>query len=161
MRKLVLASLAAAALSIPAMAQNSQPNDTQNQPQQQQVNQQPSENQNQQQAQNTVDPSKLSTQQIRQIQISLNKQGFDAGHADGKWGPETEKALKDFQQQRHMQASGQLDQRTLQALGVNMSAQNGNAQQPAAQTTGQGSRESQPQRMQNNMQQQNPSQQKQ
>jgi peptidoglycan hydrolase-like protein with peptidoglycan-binding domain len=151
MKKLLLATIATAALSLPVMAQN-QPSDTQQNGQQQmdvspqqstgsgqgsqtggQAADQQSQSQsgqNQQQAQNTIDPSQLSSHQIRQIQESLDKQGVKVGRADGKWGPSTERAVKDFQQKQHMQASGQLDQQTLQALGVNTSA-----------TTGQGSSE--------------------
>ncbi len=153
MRKLLFASVAAVALSVPAVAQNvDQSNDVQSQPQHQMTSPQsttPSQQSqttgsglsDQQQAQNTIDPSQLSSQQIRQIQQSLDKQGLKAGRADGKWGPETEKAVKDFQQQQNMQASGQLDQQTLQALGVNMTAQGPNTHSQGASTTGQGSNE--------------------
>jgi peptidoglycan hydrolase-like protein with peptidoglycan-binding domain len=33
-------------------------------------------------------------------------------------GPQTQKALKEFQQSKNLEASGQLDQETLAALGV-------------------------------------------
>ncbi len=95
----------------------------------------------QQQAQNTIRPSQLKKQQIRQIQQALNKHGFDAGHVDGKWGSDTAKAVKNFQRKENMQASGKLDRQTLQALGVNVTAQ---GQKKGASTTGQGSNEMQP-----------------
>lgn len=148
MKKLLLATVATLALSLPAMAQSQ--SDTNQPPQNQSDMNSQGQNAsgNQQQAQNTIEPLQLSTQQIRQIQMSLNKKGFDAGHADGKWGSDTKRAVKDFQKQQQMQATGQLDQQTLQALGVNVTAQqNGqqNApQQPSASTTGQGSSENQP-----------------
>jgi peptidoglycan hydrolase-like protein with peptidoglycan-binding domain len=44
---------------------------------------------------------------------------------DGIMGPETQKALKDFQSSKGMNASGQLDQQTLSALGVSGSAAGG------------------------------------
>jgi peptidoglycan hydrolase-like protein with peptidoglycan-binding domain len=158
MRKLLFASVAAAALSVPAVAQSvNKSNDLQSPPQHQMSNpqsatpsrqttgsessKQQSQKLNDQQAQNSIDPSQLSSQQIRQIQQSLDKHGFKAGHADGKWGPETEKAVKDFQQKQNMQASGQLDQQTLQALGVNMTAQGPNTHSQGPSTTGQGSNE--------------------
>jgi peptidoglycan hydrolase-like protein with peptidoglycan-binding domain len=97
-----------------------------------------------QQAQNTIDPQQLSSLQIKQIQQSLDKQGFKAGHADGKWGSETAQAVKQFQQKQNMQASGQLDQQTLQALGVNVTAQGSSAHSQGASTTGQGSNEELP-----------------
>ena len=40
-------------------------------------------------------------------------------------GPQTQKALKDFQQQKGLDANGQLDQKTLSALGVSGSAAGG------------------------------------
>ena len=100
MKKLLLGTVASFALSLPAMAQNQDMNQnkqpsSQNQVQQQQLqdqnsssNQQQDQNSlnNQQQAQNTINPSQLDRQQVRQIQQTLNKKGFDAGHVDGRWG---------------------------------------------------------------------------
>ncbi len=57
-------------------------------------------------------------QMVRQIQQKLQDQGFDVGEIDGKWGPQTANALKDFQRQQGMQADGKLSQSTLSALGV-------------------------------------------
>jgi peptidoglycan hydrolase-like protein with peptidoglycan-binding domain len=108
----------------------------------------------QQQAQNTISPSQLNRQQVRQIQRTLNKRGFDAGHADGRWGADTAKAVKNYQQRNQMQANGKLDQQTLQGLGINMTAQqngqqNVSPQQPSSATTGQGSIEDEPMQRQN------------
>jgi opacity protein-like surface antigen len=162
MKTILLATIAAAALSLPAMAHNNanqtnvQANSAKlhqmnmrphNAKRSQQVapqtngraqNEQQSRTQNKQ-AQNRIRASQLDQQQIRQIQQALNKQGFDAGHVDGKWGPETDKAVKDFQQAQKMRASGKLDQQTLQALGVNVTAQGRTGQSQGASTTGQGS----------------------
>ena len=55
---------------------------------------------------------------VRQVQQQLSAKGHDAGAADGVWGSQTEKALKDFQQAQGLEASGELDERTLSALGV-------------------------------------------
>ena len=41
-----------------------------------------------------------------------------AGAIDGQMGPSTEKALRDFQQANGIPQSGVLDQKTLEALGV-------------------------------------------
>jgi opacity protein-like surface antigen len=158
MRKLLLATVAAAALSLPAMAQNSANQSRQNPSQQQMTPSSPTRNGeqsgttgsavndqssqlNNQQAQNTVDPQQLSSHEIKQIQQSLDKQGFKSGHADGKWGPQAADAVKQFQQKEHMQITGKLDQQTLQALGVDMTAQGRNEQSSGASTTGQGSSE--------------------
>lgn len=66
-----------------------------------------------------ISGAKLSRRQIRQMQTALNKMGFDAGHVDGRLGPHTRKAVKNFQSARHIQGQG-IDQRTLQALGITM-----------------------------------------
>jgi peptidoglycan hydrolase-like protein with peptidoglycan-binding domain len=42
--------------------------------------------------------------------------------ADGIMGPKTQAALKEFQEKQGIQASGQLDQKTLAALGVSEGA---------------------------------------
>jgi murein L,D-transpeptidase YcbB/YkuD len=59
-----------------------------------------------------------SPELIKQAQEKLSAAGHDAGPADGIMGPRTQKALKDFQQAKNLEASGQLDQKTLSALGV-------------------------------------------
>jgi peptidoglycan hydrolase-like protein with peptidoglycan-binding domain len=55
---------------------------------------------------------------VKQAQEKLSASGHDAGPADGKLGPKTQAALKEFQQSKGLQASGQLDQKTVAALGV-------------------------------------------
>ena len=55
---------------------------------------------------------------IKQVQQKLRAAGHDAGPADGLLGAKTQQALKDFQQAKGIEATGQLDQRTLTALGV-------------------------------------------
>jgi murein L,D-transpeptidase YcbB/YkuD len=57
-------------------------------------------------------------QLVRDAQRALNDKGYPAGAADGIMGPHTEKALRDFQQAQGLTASGDLDQQTLSALGV-------------------------------------------
>lgn len=59
-------------------------------------------------------------QMVRQIQQKLQDQGFEVGEVDGKWGPKTANALKEFQRQQGMEATGKLSQRTVSALGVSM-----------------------------------------
>ena len=55
---------------------------------------------------------------MKQAQQKLSAAGHDAGPADGIMGPKTQAALKEYQQSKNLQASGQLDQKTLAALGV-------------------------------------------
>ena len=137
MKRLVLVAAAGClALTFPALAQNnangsSQPKSDQHdqtigsnsptgkQSQQQNSGQMQASNDQQQ----TIKPSSLSRQQIREIQSSLDKSGFNAKHVDGIWGPETEDALRDFQQAKHLPGNGRLDQQTLSALDVKIGNQ--------------------------------------
>jgi hypothetical protein len=57
-------------------------------------------------------------QLVRSVQRSLNDRGFGAGPVDGQWGPSTETALRDFQQANGLAQTGNLDARTIDALGV-------------------------------------------
>ena len=156
MKQLMLAAVASIALSLPAMAQSNtdtmQPSsqsqnnetgtmDSRSSTDAAQSSSRPTPDQNaagqEQQAQNTIDPSRLSTQQIRQIQRALDQKGAAIKDADGKWGPKTEAALKEFQQKQNIQGNGQLDQRTMAALGVDPN----NTNERGSATTGSGSRE--------------------
>jgi peptidoglycan hydrolase-like protein with peptidoglycan-binding domain len=85
----------------------------------------------------------LSPNMIRQVQQNLTQAGLYKGRADGVWGPQTEAAVRDYQQQHNLNATGQLDQPTLSAmnLGTNTNQsynQNSgaNGQQPANQRYG-------------------------
>ena len=55
---------------------------------------------------------------IKQAQQKLSAAGHNAGPADGIMGARTTQALKDFQQAKGLEATGQLDQRTLAELGL-------------------------------------------
>jgi putative peptidoglycan binding protein len=130
MKLILLASAACLALSYPAMAQNT-PNGSQPSSQQQQSQSgtagNPAQQQNgsQQQAANeqTIQPSRLSKEDIRDIQKNLDKAGFSTKGVDGIWGDETQAAVRHFQQAKHLPGDGQLNQQTLAALGVNISNQ--------------------------------------
>jgi peptidoglycan hydrolase-like protein with peptidoglycan-binding domain len=65
--------------------------------------------------------SSQSPELVKQAQEKLSAAGQDAGPADGKMGPKTQAALKKFQESKGLQASGQLDQKTIAALGVSSS----------------------------------------
>lgn len=54
---------------------------------------------------------------IRAVQQSLNEQGYDVGSIDGVWGPKTSSAVRKFQTDHGLQASGRLDTETRTALG--------------------------------------------
>jgi hypothetical protein len=62
--------------------------------------------------------SPYSSSTVRNVQQALNAKGFNAGPADGQWGPSTEIALKQFQTAQGLPSTGVLDTRTMNALGV-------------------------------------------
>jgi peptidoglycan hydrolase-like protein with peptidoglycan-binding domain len=55
---------------------------------------------------------------ITQVQEKLRELGFDAGPVNGDFGTKTQAALAQFQLSRTIPAGGQLDDLTLQELGV-------------------------------------------
>lgn len=56
---------------------------------------------------------------VRKAQAALNEQGYDVGAVDGRFGPNTESAVRRFQAKSGLTQSGTLDGSTLSALGVN------------------------------------------
>jgi hypothetical protein len=74
----------------------------------------------------------LSGDSIRAIQTALGDSGFKVGRIDGLWGPETDGAVRKFQQSKQIPANCQLDQQTLSALGLNSAqfAQQGHGSAP-------------------------------
>lgn len=62
----------------------------------------------------------LSQSTLENVQEQLQQQGFyKNAKVDGRWGPQTRRAVQSFQQAKGMPATGQLDEQTLGALGVN------------------------------------------
>jgi Putative peptidoglycan binding domain len=55
---------------------------------------------------------------VRRIQEALDQAGHDVGPIDGQWGPQTESALREFQEAQGMEATGEPDEETLTALGL-------------------------------------------
>jgi peptidoglycan hydrolase-like protein with peptidoglycan-binding domain len=76
----------------------------------------------------------LSKDEIQQVQQALDQKGFKSGQPDGVLGPETKNAIKEFQQKQGWNATGELDNQTLSALGVSTNGQNAAGQRPS--TTG-------------------------
>jgi len=64
-------------------------------------------------------PIHLSRSQVRTLQRDLDKSGVNAGRADGIMGPRTRSALRRFQQEKGLNATGQPTPRALAALGIN------------------------------------------
>src|SRR5262249_44440195 len=55
---------------------------------------------------------------IRQVQERLQVAGFTPGAIDGALGPQTRNALRSFQNAKGLPPSGELDEKTLEALRV-------------------------------------------
>jgi peptidoglycan hydrolase-like protein with peptidoglycan-binding domain len=151
-RTIVVPAVGALALAlcagVPAFAQQpgnqTQPSaqQPQTQPQGQNRTQQPqnksSSQQNASNGQNQTSALHLNRNQIEQVQRALDQKGANAGRADGIVGRETQGALRSFQQKQKLQTTGQIDQQTLGALGLNNLTQSttgrgGGQQQPSGQ----------------------------
>ena len=60
----------------------------------------------------------MTADTIRQAQQQLADKGHDPGPIDGVTGPQMRQAVKSFQQAKGMDANGELDPKTLSALGA-------------------------------------------
>lgn len=95
---LVAAGMIAAAL--PAHAQQQQPGSQQQPAQIQQQGEQ----------------SQLNQQEIRQVQTQLKQMGLYQGEVDGIVGPQTQQAVRQFQQQRGVEQTATLDRQLMQQI---------------------------------------------
>jgi peptidoglycan hydrolase-like protein with peptidoglycan-binding domain len=68
-----------------------------------------------------------SPELVKQAQQALKDKGLNAGPVDGQWGPQTQQAVKAYQQQNQIQATGELDRQTLASLGIGQSASAGSS----------------------------------
>jgi peptidoglycan hydrolase-like protein with peptidoglycan-binding domain len=59
-----------------------------------------------------------NAEQVRAVQQALKDKGHDPGDIDGKMGPKTQAALKDFQSKEGLKATGRMDSETRAKLGV-------------------------------------------
>jgi Putative peptidoglycan binding domain len=73
----------------------------------------------------------MNRAQVREVQKKLNDQGFNAGPVDGVLGPNTQAAIKNFQESKGLEATGQLNQQTMDALGMEATGRQ-KADRPAA-----------------------------
>jgi surface antigen len=68
---------------------------------------------------NTQAPQAVSSDMVFKVQQRLRDLGFYVrDNIDGRWGPATAAALRNFQRSRHLDATGQLDSRTMAALNL-------------------------------------------
>ena len=72
-------------------------------------------------------PMGMDAETVRELQQALNEAGHDI-QIDGIWGPETESAVRMFQQEQGIEATGEPDEQTLSMLGVDTTM----SMQPAA-----------------------------
>ena len=71
--------------------------------------------------------SELTPDTTQQVQQKLQQQGLYSGRMDGVWGPATEAAVRSYQQQHNLNATGKLDADTLASLNLGTSQTYGNA----------------------------------
>ncbi len=62
--------------------------------------------------------NKLSQTKVREVQEALESRGYTVGEIDGRWGPKTSGALKDFQSNQGIESTGRMNTETFNALGV-------------------------------------------
>jgi peptidoglycan hydrolase-like protein with peptidoglycan-binding domain len=60
----------------------------------------------------------MGQEHVKAAQQALKDKGHDPGMVDGRMGPKTQAALRDFQKAEGLEASGRLDAKTMQALGI-------------------------------------------
>jgi peptidoglycan hydrolase-like protein with peptidoglycan-binding domain len=70
-------------------------------------------------------PDQVQQNVMQGIQNQLARWGFYGGEIDGRPGPETTQAIREFQQQSGLPPTGRLDNRTLQALRALPGQRNG------------------------------------
>jgi peptidoglycan hydrolase-like protein with peptidoglycan-binding domain len=127
MKTATIALLALAVLSMPAMAQDQNANRNADNPpaKQTEMNKTQPGSQGQKAAESQMNTRsqtgqmQLSSSEVKSIQEKLKSEGFHSGPADGKFGPETKAALEQFQKKNGLSATGEPDQKTLMALGIN------------------------------------------
>jgi phage tail tape-measure protein len=59
-----------------------------------------------------------SDSSVRAAQESLAAKGYYTGRVDGMWGPDTERAVRDYQRAQGISETGRLDGATMTRLGV-------------------------------------------
>jgi peptidoglycan hydrolase-like protein with peptidoglycan-binding domain len=79
-------------------------------------------------------------EQVKAVQQALKDKGQDPGDVDGRMGPKTQAALRDFQQKEGLKATGRADAETMAKLGVEAKtgAVDSSSSSPAALPSGTG-----------------------
>jgi peptidoglycan hydrolase-like protein with peptidoglycan-binding domain len=89
-------------------------------------------NSSQQSSASVSRPPAVSQAMVQQVQTRLQQAGTYSGRIDGLWGPETEAAVRSYQQQHNLNATGQLDSDTLASLNLGGTNQTSGSTPPAA-----------------------------
>lgn len=92
--------------------------------------------------------------QVRELQQKLKDEGFDPGKVDGWYGPDTTRAVKEYQRANNLTPDGDAGPQTLAKLGMSAgSTQPTNSQPSAQQPTDNQPTDSQPSTVTGNQQQ--------
>jgi len=82
-------------------------------------------------ANQTVAP--VSRGMIRKVQTALKQNNDYSGAIDGIWGPMTESGVRNWQQAHSLNASGEIDEATLQSMNIRQGAQTSDMSSGASQ----------------------------
>ncbi|MGH7114136.1 MAG: peptidoglycan-binding domain-containing protein [Stellaceae bacterium] len=63
-----------------------------------------------------MNATQATPSEVRQAQEKLHSEGLYQGRIDGHMGPETQQALRAYQQKNGLQATAKLDQETMNSL---------------------------------------------
>lgn len=62
----------------------------------------------------------IALDQVEKVQEQLKSEGLYEGNVDGLIGPKTEEGIRKFQENQNLTASGELNQETIDAMGVDV-----------------------------------------
>jgi hypothetical protein len=77
----------------------------------------------------------ISSNDIRRAQEALKGKGFDPGAISGRMHARTQEALREFQKANDLPATGVLDQKTAEKLGIKLSGEKHSTSQQRQQST--------------------------
>jgi peptidoglycan hydrolase-like protein with peptidoglycan-binding domain len=66
--------------------------------------------------------SRMSKENVKQVQAALKSKGMDPGPEDGVLGAKTQQAIREFQKSNNLSVTGRIDDKTASALGVDVAS---------------------------------------
>lgn len=75
------------------------------------------------------------SEETKKVQEALKAKGNDPGPIDGRMGPKTRAAIKQFQESSGLKGSGRLDSQTAEKLGVQMASSSTSKEMKASKGT--------------------------